>query len=82
MFDGTHFMWGMHWFWWVFWILAIVGVVWMINRMQQERSGAPPASPRESTRETPLETLQRRYAEGEITTDEYEERKERLERDR
>lgn len=82
MFDGTHFMWGMHWFWWIFWILAIVGVVWMINRMQQERSAAPPASPREPTRETPLETLQRRYAEGEITTDEYEERKERLERDR
>lgn len=18
MFDGTHFMWGMHWFWWIF----------------------------------------------------------------
>jgi putative membrane protein len=34
------------------------------------------------TRETPLETLQRRYAEEEIATDEYEERKEHLERDR
>lgn len=74
MFDGTHGMWGMHWFWWVFWILAIVSVVWVINRIQQERSASP--------RETPFETLQRRYAEGEMSTEEYEERKERLERDR
>ena len=78
MFDGTHGMWGMHWFWWMFWILAIIGVVWMINRAQQNRTESPSPSPRE----TPLETLQRRYAEGEISTEEYEERKERLERDR
>jgi putative membrane protein len=75
MFDGTHFMWGMHWAGWVIWILVIVGVVWLITRSQQDRS-APLAST--STRETPLEVLQRRYAEGEISTEEYEERKARL----
>ena len=32
-------------------------------------------------RETPLEILQRRYAAGEISTVEYEERKTKLERD-
>lgn len=37
--------------------------------------------PRGRRRDTPLELLQRRYAAGEITSDEYEERKTRLERD-
>jgi putative membrane protein len=61
-----------------FWILAIVGVVWMINSIQQDRSTSSPSPP---TRDRPLEALQRRYAEGEISTEEYEERKECLERD-
>lgn len=77
MFDGTHVMWGMHWFWWIFWGLVIVGVIWMVARTQQE--AGPPEHP---ARETPLDILQRRYAEGEISTEEYEERKERLARDR
>jgi putative membrane protein len=46
MFDATHGMWGMHWFWWIFWVLAMVGVVWIINRTQQGRSEALPASQR------------------------------------
>lgn len=66
-------MWGMHWAWWIFWILLVAGLVWAMAR-----SGGHPAQT-EPRRETPLETLQRRYAEGEITTDEYEERKRRLE---
>lgn len=78
MFDGMHdgWMWGMHWIWWIVWILVIVGVVWAISRSQQDSP-----SPRSPQRETPLEALQRRYAEGEISTDEYEERKRRLQRD-
>lgn len=81
MFDGMHngWMWGMHWIWWMFWLLLIVGVVWTITRSQRE---PPTPPPRSQERETPLEALQRRYAEGEISTEEYEERKERLERDR
>lgn len=78
MFDGTHFMWGMHWLGWIVWLLLIGGIFWAIVRSQQgPSSGAPPSEPRE----TPLETLQRRYAEGELSTEEYEERKERLEND-
>lgn len=75
MFDGTHMMWGMHWLWWIIWILLIGGLAWVLVRSQRKDSGAPPS------RESPLEVLQRRYAEGELSTDEYEERKERLERD-
>lgn len=38
-------------------------------------------APRGRRRETPLEILQRRYAEGEIATAEYEKRKAKLECD-
>lgn len=77
MFDGMHdgWMWGMHWAGWIFWLLVLVGLVWAIAR-----SGRSPSST--DRNETPLEILQRRYAKGEISTEEYEERKERLERDR
>ena len=76
MFDGMHdgWMWGMHFAWWVFWILVIVGVVWLFTQGRQGPSGPPPTH----EHETPLDVLQRRYAEGEISTEEYEERKKRL----
>lgn len=59
---------GMHLFWWLLWILV---VAWIFS----------PITPVPSRRETALEVLQRRYAAGEISTDDYEERKARLKRD-
>lgn len=61
--------WGMHVFWWLFWIAVMVVLFTSLS----------PTSRRQSER--PLEILQRRYAAGEITTQEYEERKAVLERD-
>lgn len=74
MFDGMHdgWMWGMHWLWWAFWLIAIAAVVWAVSRGSQAESHRD---------ETPLEVLRRRYAEGEISTEEYEERKRRLQSD-
>lgn len=69
-FDGGTWFWGMHIFWWLFWIVLIAMFF----------SVATPV-PRGKARETPLDRLQRRYAEGEISTDEYDERKKRLEQD-
>lgn len=71
MYDGWWFF-GMHMFWWLFWILLLALFFWWLR----------PGPRVEARRETPLEILQRRYAAGEIPTDEYEERKARLERDR
>jgi putative membrane protein len=68
-YDGWGF-WGMHFFWWLFWIALIVVFFALIEPV-----------PRGRRRETPLEILQRRYAAGEITEKEYEERKARLEHD-
>jgi putative membrane protein len=63
----------MHAVWWVFWLAVVVAVLVLLG--PASRSGREP-------RMTPLERLQRRYADGEISTEEYEERKKTLERDR
>lgn len=72
MFDGHNWMWGMHWLWWIFWIAIVVLFVVLLARSGTSRT----------ERESPLEVLEKRYAAGEMTTEEYEERRERLLRDR
>ncbi|MEP0547645.1 MAG: SHOCT domain-containing protein [Rhodothermales bacterium] len=78
MYDFPHYMIGMHWFWWLFWIAAIVAVWWTFTR----RPPAPSEPTATNPHELPLDRLQRRYADGEIATEEYEERKAVLLRDR
>lgn len=62
----------MHWGWWIFWVIFLAIAVWMISSSRSVRETAP------SPRETPLDILKRRYASGEISTEEYEDRKARL----
>ena len=68
--DGVGF-WGMHLFWWLFWFLIIATFFATLTPV-----------PRHKVRETPLQILQRRYAAGDITTQEYDERRQRLESDK
>lgn len=70
--DGGYMI-GMHWFWWLFWI-ALVAAIFFTPWGAPVRRGKPP-------RETPHEVLRRRLAGGEITTQEYEQRKALLDRD-
>ena len=72
-YDGGMFMGGMHWLWWIFWLVLIGGLVYS--------AWGRPGDQRRRSRETPQQTLQRRLANGEITTDEYEKRKTLLDRD-
>lgn len=67
--DGGWF-WGMHLFWWLFWFVLMTLLL-----------GFSTPVPRHKVRETPLQILQRRYAAGELSSEEYEERKQRIERD-
>ena len=62
--------WGMHLVWWFFWIVLITALFGLFVPV-----------PRHRVRETPVQVLQRRYAAGEISTEEYEERKKHLEQD-
>ena len=63
---------GMHAYWWFFWVL-----IWMVFFsffMPMRRTAYRQL-------QSPLQMLQQRYAGGEITSDEYEERRAKLGRD-
>jgi putative membrane protein len=51
-----------------FWGAIIVGIIWLARGSLNGRPG--------ERRETPLETLERRFAEGAMSADEYRERRE------
>ena len=72
-YDGGFFMGGMHFLWWIFWLVLIGVIVFYV----WGRTGEQRRQPRES----PHEVLLRRLASGEITPDQYEERKALLDRD-
>jgi putative membrane protein len=66
--------------WWIvmmiwmvfFWGAVIVGIVWLARGGASSQSWRAPREP------TPLETLDRRFAEGAISVDEYRERRRML----
>lgn len=69
MYEGYHF-WGMHVVWWFIWF---VFVFWIF--------ATPYDIPgRRMNRESPLDILKKRLASGDITKEEYEERKKMLEK--
>jgi putative membrane protein len=67
--------------WWLlsgplFWLLLIVGIVLLVRA----RDGRPALTG--GGRETAIEVLQRRYAEGDLSLEEYRERRSVLEEQR
>ncbi len=60
--------WGMHFFWWVIWIILLI---WIFV--------TPWDIPGQRKKDTPLEILKKRFASGELTKEEFEERKKILE---
>lgn len=64
--------WGMNLLWWLFWVALLVVFFALATPVPRHRV---------RLYEDPLSILRRRYAAGEITTDEYEERRTRLLRD-
>jgi putative membrane protein len=75
--DGWHHGWGGPWFllFPLFWVLVIIGVIWLVR-------GAPPWRRRRWSGphvETGIEVLERRFAEGGLSADEYRQRRAILE---
>jgi putative membrane protein len=74
--------WGMHdgdvgWGWMMipmvlFWGAVILGIVWLVRHS----SGDPRETPQQARMPTATEILERRFAEGTISVDEYRERRE------
>ncbi|MEQ1854924.1 MAG: SHOCT domain-containing protein [Longimicrobiales bacterium] len=69
---GTWGFLGMHFFWWLFWVLIIVGFASLFTPVPRDQA---------RQRESPLALLQQRYAAGEISTEDYEQRRAVLMRD-
>lgn len=70
------------WGWWmffgtlmmaVFWIAVIYAVIWLGRRPSDERQQPP-----RSEEPTPLQILERRYASGELSDEEFETKKHKL----
>ncbi len=64
--------WGMNLVWWLFWIALLIVFFALATPVPRRRV---------RLYEHPLAILRRRYAAGEITTEEYDERRTRLLRD-
>ena len=62
--------WGMHTFWWIFWIFILAMIFF-----------SPWGSSKRSSKSSLLYTLRKTYAEGKISTQEFEERKKVLEKE-
>jgi len=63
-YEGYHF-WGMHMLWWIIWVIILIWIFatpWPIPGERKRENG-------------PLDILQKRYAGGSITLEEYEEKK-------
>jgi putative membrane protein len=69
---SMHYYWGMYFYWWFFWIFIwIVFFSFMTPMRRATYRGM----------QSPMQVLQRRYAAGELTSEEYEERRTKLVRD-
>jgi putative membrane protein len=67
-----YYFWGMHWIWWFFWVL--LWVVFFSFMIPMRRSAY-------RQMQSPLQILQQRYAAGEISGEDYEQRRTALLRD-
>jgi putative membrane protein len=69
-YDGYH-IWGMHLIWWIIWLVFIFWIFAMPYNIPGQRR----------KKDTPLDILQKRFASGEISNEEYNEKKKILQND-
>lgn len=67
--DNNEHFWGMHFLWWIFWILIAAYIFLTPYRIPGEKR----------PKDSPLDILNKRFARGEITKEEFEEKKKFLE---
>jgi putative membrane protein len=65
MYDNYGEFGGMHWIWWILWMLLLIWIFATPWDIPGQRT----------TRETPIDILKRRFANAEITKEEFDERK-------
>lgn len=67
----TYSFWGMHLIWWFLWMILLVWIFATPYDIPGQRK----------RKDTPLDILKKRFAAGEITTEEFQEKKKLLESD-
>ncbi|MEI6823098.1 MAG: SHOCT domain-containing protein [Bacteroidota bacterium] len=67
----TNYYWGMHLMWWVVWLILLFWIFALPYDIPYQRQ----------KKDSPLDILQRRFASGEITNEEYQEKKEIIKKD-
>jgi putative membrane protein len=67
----NNYYWGMHFGWWLIWVIMLFWIFATPYDIPGQRR----------KRDTPLEILQKRFAAGQITNDEYQEKRKILEND-
>lgn len=72
MFHDGFFMGGM-WFGWLFWIVVIAVVVYLIVRLTNQNTNSA------NNHDNALDILKKRYVNGEISKEEFEEKKKDIE---
>ncbi len=70
MYDGYHFG-GMHLIWWFLWLMLLFWIFFTPFDVPGQRR----------KKDSPLDILQKRFASGQITKEEYEESKKIIEKD-
>ncbi len=70
-YEGYHY-WGMHWVWWILWVILILWIFAIPYDIPGQRK----------KKDSPLDILKRRFASGEISNEEYEEKKKIFEIDK
>jgi len=71
---GHYMGWGGMGFGWIFWIVIVAVVIWAIIRIANTSQNRKS----DTSGETPLDILKKRYARGEITKEQYEQMKKDL----
>ncbi|GBD87985.1 hypothetical protein BMS3Abin03_01919 [bacterium BMS3Abin03] len=63
------------WYGWFFWIIIIAAIAWAVIQINNKARHEPPGN---KSGESPMDILQKRYAKGEITKEEFEKMKKDL----
>lgn len=71
MYSYNYYFWGMHLIWWFIWIVLIVWIFAIPYDIPGQRK----------KKDSPFDILQKRFAAGNITKEEYEEKKKILKSD-
>ena len=64
----------------IFWILVIIGVVLLIVWLVNQNKPSTESKSQDESSDSAMEILKQRYAKGEISEDEFEEMKRKLEK--